>query len=114
MCAGSRLPAPLAWPLLEVWHSAIGTPAADSVAATLLWLVSLEAAGSTYLSLIPIGNMLADPPKTVDSKTVDSKTVDSKTVDSKTVDSKTVEYFLQSPLLAACHALLRSMVTPFV
>ena len=53
--AGSRLPAPVAWPLLEMWHPATGAAAAESVAAALLWLVSLEAAGSAYLTLISPG-----------------------------------------------------------
>ena len=53
--AGSRLPIPLAWLILEVWHAATGAPLADSVAAALTWLLSLEVACSTYLSLISSG-----------------------------------------------------------
>jgi hypothetical protein len=84
--AGSRLPAPLAWPLLEAWHpgsqdsggggggggggrssngggSGAGAPgtsggAARTVGAALTWLLGLEAAGSAYLALIPDGECL--------------------------------------------------------
>lgn len=69
--AGSRLPAPLAWPLLELWHPCSeggeqlpagggggcskGNEAAAGVGAALTWLLGLEAAGSTYLAAIRAG-----------------------------------------------------------
>ena len=83
--AGSRLPAPLAWPLLEAWHpgsqdsgggggggSGRGSNsggirageggsdggAAWTVGAALTWLLGLEAAGSAYLAVIPAGESM--------------------------------------------------------
>jgi len=53
--AGSRLPAPLAWPLLEVWHAAAGSPPSDAVGAALMWVLALEASGSRYMAAIPTG-----------------------------------------------------------
>lgn len=68
---GSRLPAPLAWSLLEPWHpgttgsegtaepqggnGGAGSSAADAVGAALTWLLGLEAAGSACMAAIPAG-----------------------------------------------------------
>lgn len=67
--AGSRLPAPPAWLLLEPWHPSAagdaddtggaadgGAAAAEGIAAALTWLLGLEASGSAYLAAIPTGD----------------------------------------------------------
>ena len=53
--AGSRLPAPPAWPLLEVWHPAAGSLSSETVGAALTWVLALEAAGSRHMAAVPAG-----------------------------------------------------------